>query len=72
MGDVLRFRGITTVDEPIDGFLDKAKTWGMAKCIVIGLDDAGVLKFGGSLSEAGEIMIMLEAAKLDLIKNTLE
>lgn len=72
MGEVLKFKGITTVDEPIDNILDKAKSWGMIKCVVIGLDENGALKFGGSLSDAGEIMIMLEAAKLDLIKNTLE
>jgi hypothetical protein len=72
MGEVLRFRGITTVDETADQVLEKAKTWGMAKCIIIGLDDAGILKFGGTLSEAGEIMIMIEAAKIELIKNTLE
>lgn len=72
MGEVLKFRGITTVDEPPESILEKAKGWGMTQCVVLGFDEHAGLKFGGSLSDAGQIMLMLEAARLELIKTTFE
>lgn len=72
MAEILKFTGITCIDEAPEDALEKAKAWGMTDCVILGLDDAGKLCFGGSTSDAGKIMLMLEAAKLEIIKNTLE
>ena len=52
--------------------LEKAKGWGMEMCCILGFDKDGKLVFGGSTSDNGKIMIMLEAAKLEVIKATLD
>lgn len=70
MGEVIHFNGITKIDEPPESVLEKAKLWGMTECIVIGLDGAGDLVFGGSIAGTGEIMLLLEAAKQQLIENS--
>ncbi len=44
----------------------------MEMCVILGLDENGKLVFGGSTSDNGKIMIMLEAAKLEVVKATLE
>lgn len=72
MAEIIKFTGATCIDEAPADALEKAKGWGMADCVILGLDEAGVLHFGGSTSDAGKIMIMLEAAKLQIVKTTLE
>ena len=69
---VIQFPGITTADWPPEVALEKAKGWGMEMCCILGFDKDGKLVFGGSTSDNGKIMIMLEAAKLEVIKATLD
>ena len=69
---VIQFPGITTADWPVEVALEKAKSWGMESCVIIGFDKDEKLIFGCSTSENGKIMIMLEAAKLEVLKATLD
>lgn len=72
MSNVIQFPGETCLDCEPELVLDMAKKWGMTQCIIIGFDAAGELQFGGSTSDAGNIMLMLESAKYDFIKITFE
>ena len=69
---VIQFPGITVADWPPEVSLEKAKAWGMEMCTILGFDKNGKLVFGSSTSDAGKIIMMLEAAKLQVIKDTLE
>lgn len=72
MSKVIQFPGETCADWPADVVLEKAKDWGMEHCVVLGLDKDGKLQFGGSTSDSGTIMMMLEAAKIDIVKRCFE
>lgn len=65
--NVLPFTGATTVPEPPEQILEKAKAWNMRRCIVVGEDENGELVWGGSFSEADGINWLLDLAKYDLI-----
>jgi len=67
MGEVLPFEGLTTVEIPPAELLDKAKEWGMTKCLVIGVDVDGDLCFGGSFSDVPLINLLLDHAKLHIL-----
>lgn len=67
-GNVLAFTGATTVPEPPEQFLEKAKAWKMRRCIVIGEDENGGLVWGGSFSEAATINWLIDLAKYDLMR----
>lgn len=54
---------VTCVDEPPDTLLEKAKAWGMDRCVVLGFDENGGFYFGGSFSNLAEIVLLLEAGK---------
>lgn len=43
----------------------------MAECLVIGLTEAGQLRFGSSTTDTARIVLMLEIAKYDVIKDTM-
>lgn len=63
MGEVVSFTGITTVPEDPAATLEKAKSWGLARVIIIGANDEGELLFGGSLSDVPEMAWLLDKAK---------
>ena len=65
--DVVSFTGETTLDEPPAGLLEKAKDWGMVRCLVIGTHEDGSLAIGGSFSDVGEMLLLLERAKRDVL-----
>lgn len=66
---VIPFTGFTTLSEPCESLLEKAKLWGMEKCLVIGIDEEGALLFGGSFWNEGESILMLERAKKIIVDN---
>lgn len=67
-GNVIPMRGlITTVDEPPEQMLEKAKAWGMKRCVVLGEDADGKLVWGASFSDAETINWLLDLAKYDII-----
>lgn len=67
MGDVTRLPTITTVPEPPDQMLEKAKEWGLERVIIIGANENGELIWGGSFSEVDGILLLLEMAKRELL-----
>lgn len=68
MSNVTNFTGITVVPEPADKFLEKAKTWGLDTCVVVGLTNDGDLAAGSNISDVAELVLLLERAKKDLIE----
>lgn len=68
MGDVVQLGCFTTVEEPAEQVLEKAKSWGLTKVLVIGFDADG-LAVGGSTSDRGELLFMLEWAKKKLMED---
>lgn len=68
MGDVVRFSGITTAPEPVEGVLEKAKLWDLERVLVIGHDGDGKLKWGGNFSEKEIIHWLLSCAQRDLLE----
>jgi len=69
VGDVVRFTGITTIGCTPEEVLEKAKEWGMEACCVVGFDKDNVLQFGGSTSDVAQVILMLELAKNQMIKD---
>lgn len=66
--NVVPMRGlITTVDEPPAQVLEKAKDWGMKRCVVLGEGQDGRLVWGASFSDAETINWLLDLAKHDII-----
>lgn len=69
MAEFLLFDGLTSLPESPESVLDKAKEWGMEKCIIVGYSPEGRMIFGGSFCEPGEIVLLLELAKKFVIDN---
>ncbi len=65
--EVVPFPGDTKIDEPPEGVLEKAKAWGMERCIVLGWKEDGTFCFGGSFSELGEIILLLRSGEHHLM-----
>ena len=67
MAEIVKFPGITIIpDDPVEA-LEKAKSWGMERVVIVGFDVAGSLMFGGSHSELAETLLLLELAKKRLL-----
>ena len=69
MADIIKMGGLTFAPESPESVLEKAKGWGMERCIVAGFNERGGLIFGGSFAEAGDIVLLLEMAKKFVIEN---
>lgn len=69
MAEILKYEGLTTLSEPAESVLEKAKGWGMDRCVIIGYRQDGSLAFGGNHAEAPEILMLLELAKKWLLEN---
>ena len=65
--NVVAFTGQTTVDEPPEQALEKAKSWGLTRVVIVGEDEDGNLKWGMSFGDAATINWLLDLAKYDLI-----
>ena len=65
--EVINFPGDTTLPEPPAATLEKAKGWDLESCVIVGWDRKGDLVLGGSFCETGEILILLEKAKMHLM-----
>lgn len=65
--NVINFVGYTVIPIPPEELLEKAKGWGMVRCMVIGIDEDGDLAFGGSFSEISEMNLLLDRAKYDIL-----
>jgi hypothetical protein len=69
MAEVVKFPGNTLLPTTPKKILQQAKSWDMDRCLVIGEDAEGKLKFGGSFCEAGDVLMMLELAKKFILEN---
>lgn len=63
MTNILPFTGTTTVDQPPETVLERAKGWGMERCVILGYRPDGSVAFGGSFSDTGDILLLLELAR---------
>lgn len=70
--EILSFTGMTCVDEPPEQLLEKAKAWGMERCVVVGFDEAGELCFGGSFGDTACALLMLKLAERQLLDNSVD
>ena len=61
--NIVQFTGNTILPDTPENALEKAKQWGLSKVIIIGLSEDSDLLFGGSFSEAGDMILVLEWAK---------
>lgn len=59
---VVPFGGITTVDEPAEYALEKAKAWGCDAVVVVGAKGGGAV-MGGSTSDAALVAWLLSSAQ---------
>lgn len=67
MADILPFRGNTIIpDDPVD-VMEKAKAWGLSRVVICGTTPEGEFIFGGSHSEIGETLLLLEIARRRLL-----
>ena len=71
MADILRFDGMTFLPESPESVLDKAKEWGMTRCMIVGSNENGDLVFGGSFADAGDMVLLLELAKKFVLDNNI-
>jgi hypothetical protein len=66
--NVIPMRGLIMYqDEAPEITLEKAKAWGMKRCVVVGESPDGKLIFGMSFSDVETINWMLDLAKAQLI-----
>lgn len=70
MAEVLPFTGITTVREPAEAVLEKAKGWGLDDVLLIGRDGDGHLAIGGNFSDSAEIYWLLAQASRFILEET--
>ncbi len=66
------FNGVTTVSESPEQVLEKAKSWGLERVIIIGTVADGNLKWSGSFSEVEGVNFLLDAAKHELLDDFLK
>lgn len=67
MGEVVDFTGETFNAIPAEDMLQKALKWNMESVLVVGWGKDGHLHAGASISEVGELLILLELFKKELL-----
>lgn len=65
--NVLEFTGDWYGEMSPGDLLEKAKSWGSARILVIGYTEDGEVTGGSSVPEVGEIILLLERFKLKLL-----
>jgi len=65
--NVIPIGGITKLDLPVDRILEQAKDWCAESVVVIGWNEDGELGFASSCADGGEVLWLLEQAKLALL-----
>ena len=66
MTNVIPFNGITKLEIPVDTVLDSAKTK-LDSVVLCGFDNDGELYFASTCADGGEVIWLLEQAKLALL-----
>jgi len=65
--NVIPLGNITRLDLPVDSVLDAAKEDISERVVVLGWDKDGELYFASSFADGGDVMWLLEKAKLALL-----
>jgi hypothetical protein len=66
MGDVINLRGVTYLDLPVDRVLESAKS-GLDGVVLIGWDKEGSFYFASTYADGGDVIWLIEKAKLALL-----
>jgi hypothetical protein len=72
MADIIPIHRIIRLPTVPAEMLEKAKDWGMDRCLVIGFHDDHSVSFGGSFSDSGDIVLLLELAKQYILNNHMD
>ena len=67
MADVVIFPGISRLDIPVERVIEGAKNAKLESAVVMGWDDAGVLYFASSYADGGDVLWLMEKAKMALL-----
>lgn len=67
MGDVIKFSGLTAIDEPAEQALEKAKAWNLETVVIAGLTKENGLIVGGNSSDRALVNLILDLAKQDIL-----
>jgi len=65
--NVISLGNITRLDLPVDRVLDAAKKDVSERVVVLGWDNDGELYFASSFADGGEVLWLMEKAKLALL-----
>jgi len=60
---------VTKLDMPPERVLDMAKAKGLTGAVVIGRDQAGDLYFASSIADGGDVLWLMELAKIELLRS---
>lgn len=66
--EIIIFNGRTTLDIPAERVISGAGRAELASAVVIGRTDAGELYFAASLGNEAEVLLLLELARIELLK----
>jgi hypothetical protein len=69
---VIAFTGTTRLPDDPNVALEKAKAWGLERVVICGWTETGKFHFGGSHSELGETMLLLDICKAKLLEIAIE
>lgn len=64
---VIRWRGVTRLDLPVDQVLGAAKDEGLKCVVVLGYDSDGAEYFASSIADGADVMWLLERLKMQLL-----
>ncbi len=70
--NIVSMRGITKADDIPENILEKAKSWGMKHCVIIGMDENDELLFGGSSNDEKLILWYIMNALWFIERNNFE
>ena len=72
MADVVEFGGITKLDIPPERILNGALESNLQSAVVIGFDEDGEFYFASSQADGGEVLWLLELARIGLMRSAEE
>lgn len=66
--EILDYDGLTRLDIPVSKVLKSAREAKMERIIVIGYDKYGDFYFSSSKADGGDVLWLLEVAKMELMR----
>ena len=65
---LIRWRGVTRLDIPVERVLDEARAAGLKCTVVLGYDSEGEEYFASSIADGADVLWLLERLKLQLLR----